>query len=70
MRGLGYLITPIGKAKEGLHVLRSPAFTENIGLVKSKKRYIRPQMFCFPLKASVKREKKVFIVRDEAPHFL
>ena len=30
----------------------------------------RPQMFCFPLKVSVKRKKKVFIVRDDASHFL
>ena len=43
--------------------------------MKSKKNvgYIRctcPQMFFFSLKVSVKREKKVFVVCDEAPHFL
>ena len=52
---LGYLITLIGRANKGFHVLRRPIFTENIGIVKSKKRYTRPQMFCFPLKVSVKR---------------
>ena len=36
---------------------------------EQKKVYTRPQMFCFPLKVTVKR-KKGFIVRDEAPHFL
>ena len=59
--------------KKGLHVLRCPVFTENIGLVKSKKKDIlvlSSQMFCFPLKVSVKRKKKVSIVCDEAPHFL
>ena len=66
---LGYLITLIGRANKRLHVLRCPIFTENIGILKSKKRYKRsPQMLCFPLKVSVKR-KKVFIVRDEAPIF-
>ena len=57
--------------KKGLHVLRCSVFTENIGIVMSKKkRYTRPQTFCFSLKVSVKREKKVFIVCDEVPHFL
>ena len=28
---LDYLITLIGRAKKGLHVLRCPVFTENIG---------------------------------------
>ena len=32
--------------------------------------YARTQMFCFPVKVSVKRTKKALIVRDEAPHFL
>ena len=37
MRGpIGYLITPIGKAKKGLHVLRSPVFTDNIGEEQKK----------------------------------
>ena len=56
------------KSEKDLRVLRYPVFTENIGIVKSKKKYTRPQMFCFPLKVLVKR-KKVFIVRDEAPIF-
>ena len=40
--------------------VRCPVFTENIGIVKSKKKvaYTRPQMFCFPVKVSVKRTKK------------
>ena len=48
------------KSKKGLYILRCPVFTENISIVKSKKRYTRPQMFSFPLKVSVKK-KKVFI---------
>ena len=43
--------------KKGLHVLRCFIFTENIGRVKSKKRYTLPQMFYFPLKVSVKKKK-------------
>ena len=59
------------KSKKGLHVLRCPVFTKNIGkpIVRAKKRYTRPQMFCFPLKASAKRKNKVFFVCNEAPIF-
>ena len=46
------------KSEKGLHALRCPVFTENIGIVKSKKRYARTQMFCFPVEVSVKRTKK------------
>ena len=35
---LGYLITLIRRAKKGLHVLKCSVFTENIGIVKSKKK--------------------------------
>ena len=70
MRGPRLFDHTNGKSKKDLHVLRCPVFTENTDIVESKKRYTRPQMFCFPLKVSVKRKKKVFIVRDEAPHFL
>ena len=72
-KALGYLITLIRRAKKGLHVLRCPVFTENIGLVKSKKKkYTRPQFSDVLLSTeSVGEEKKkVSIVRDEAPHFL
>ena len=55
------------KSKKSLHVLRCSVFTENIGIMKSKKKvaYTRPQMFCFPVKISVKRTKKssLFVVR-------
>ena len=37
---------------------------------KSKERSLSSQMFCFPLKVSVRQKKKILIVRDEAPHFL
>ena len=37
MKGPRHLITPIGRAKKDLHVLRCPVFTENIGVVKSQK---------------------------------
>ena len=60
------------KSKKGVHVLRCLVFTENIDIVKSKKRYRPscPQMFCFSMKVSVKK-KKVFIFRDDkALHFL
>ena len=65
MRGPRLFTTPIGRAKKDLHVLRCPVFTENIGIVKSKKRYTRPQMFCFPLEISVKRKKRslLFVMR-------
>ena len=47
------------KGKKGLYVLRCLVFTQNSGIVKSKKkRYARTQMFCFPMKVSVKRTKK------------
>ena len=58
------------KSKKDFHVLRCPVFTENIDSEEQKKRYTRPQMFSFPLKVSVKREKTVFVVRDEPHHFL
>ena len=47
------------KSKKSLLVLRCPVFTENIGIVKSKKKVVctRSQMFCFPVKVSVKRTK-------------
>ena len=45
------------KGEKGLHVLRCPVFTENIGIVKSKKRNARTQMFCFPVKVLMKRTK-------------
>ena len=69
MRGPRLFDHPDWKSKKGLHVLRCPVFAKIIGIVKSKKRYTRPQKFCFLLKVSVKK-KKVLIVRDEAPHFL
>ena len=67
---LGYLITLIGISKKGLHVLRCPVFTENIGLVKSKKMVHTSSDVLFSTESIGEEKKKVFIVRDEAPHFL
>ena len=58
------MITLIGRAKNGLYVVRCLVFTENIGIVKSKKKYTSLQMFCFSLKGSVKRKKSsLFVMR-------
>ena len=65
IRETGYLITLIGRAKIGLHVFRCSVFTENIGIVRGKKRHTRLQMFCLPLKVSMKRKKRssMFVMR-------
>ena len=55
----------------GLHVLRiCPVFTENIGIVKSKKKVYTSSDVLFSTESIGEEKKKVFIVRDEAPHFL
>ena len=57
--------------KKGLHVL-DPVFTENIGIVKSKKMvglYTSSDVL-FSTKSIGEEKKKVSIVRNEAPHFL
>ena len=38
LEALSYLIIPIGRAKKGLHLLICPVFTENIDIIKSKKK--------------------------------
>ena len=68
--GLGYLITLIGRAKKGLHVLRCSVFTENIGIVKSKKKVYTSSDVLFSTKNIGEEKKKIFIIRDEASHFL
>ena len=55
--------------KKGFHVFRCSVFTENIGIVKSKKRHTRPQMFCFPLKVSVKKKKGYSLFLMKTPIF-
>ena len=57
------------KSKKGLQVLRCPVFTENIGIVKSKKKVYTSSDVLFSIQ-SISEEKKVFIVRYEAFHFL
>ena len=57
------------KSKKGLHVLRCPVFTESIGTVKSKKKVYTSLDVLFSSE-SISEEKKILIVRDEAPHFL
>ena len=56
MRGpIGCLFTLIGKAKKGLHVLRCPVFTENIGEERKKRSSL------FVIRS---------LIFSEAPHFL
>ena len=73
MRGpIAYLITLIGRAKKvcSLHVVRCPVFTENIGIVKSKKKVYTPSDVLFSSESIGEEKKKIFIVLNEAPHFL
>ena len=44
-------------------------FTENIGLVKSNKKVYTSLDVLFSIESIGEEKKKVFIVRDEAPHF-
>ena len=67
---LEYLITLIEKAKKGFHVLRCPVFTENIGIVKSRKKVYTSSDVLFSTESIGEEKKKVLIVRDEVPHFL
>ena len=53
-----------------LHVLRCPVFTQNIGIVKSKKKVHTSSDVLFSTERIGEEKKKVSIVRDEAPHFL
>ena len=64
------MITLIGRAKKGFHVLRCPVFTENIGIVMSEKKGSMSSDVLFSTENIVEEKKKIFIVRDEAPHFL
>ena len=73
MRGpISYLITLVGRAQIGFHVLRCPVFIENIGIMKSKKKGIAntSSHVLFSTESVGEEKKKVFIVRDEALHFL
>ena len=67
---LGYLTALIGRAKKDLHVLRYSVFTENIGIVKSKKKLYPSSDDLFSIESIGGEKKKVFIVRNEVPHFL
>ena len=64
---LGYLITLIGRAKKGLHILRCPVFTENIDIVKSKKKICTSSDVLFSTE-SIGEEKKIrsslFVMRS------
>ena len=63
---LDYLITLIGRAKKGLHVLRCPVFTENISRPYSeeqKKVYTSSDVQFFT-ESIGEEKKKVFIVND------
>ena len=57
------------KSKKGLHVLRRPIFTENVGVVMSKKKIYTSSDVLFSTESIVEEKRKVFIVCDEAPHF-
>ena len=56
--------------KKGLYVLSCPVFTENFGIVKCKKKAYTSSDVLFSTESIGEEKKKVFIVRDEAPHFL
>ena len=58
------------KSKKGLNVPRCPVFTENIGIVKSKKKIYTSSDVLFSTESVGEEEKKIFLVRDEAPLFL
>ena len=58
------------KSKKGLHVLRCLVFTENISIVKSKKKVYTPLDVEFSTQSIGEEKYKVFIVRDDASHFL
>ena len=58
------------KSKKGLHIPRCSVFPENIGAVKSKKKVYTSSDVLFASESMGEKEKKVFVVRDEALHFL
>ena len=58
------------KGKKSVHRLRCQVFIENIGIVKSKKKVYTSSDVLFFTESIGEEKKKVFIVRDEAPHFL
>ena len=55
------------KSKKGLHILRCPVFTENIGIVKSKKKICTSSDVLFSTE-SIGKEKKIrsslFVMRS------
>ena len=55
--------------KKGLHVLRCRVFTENFGIVKSKKKVCTSSDVLFSTESIGEKKKKVLIVRDEHPIF-
>ena len=60
------------KSKKGLHVFKCSVFNENISVVKSKKKkkvYTSSDVL-FSTESIGEENKKVFIIRDEAPHFI
>ena len=70
MRGPRPLDHTDWKSKKSLHVLRCPVFSENIGIAKSIKMVYTSSDVLFSTESIMKRKKKVFVVLDEAPHFL
>ena len=57
------------KSKKNLHVFRCPVFTENIGIVKSKKKVCTSSDVLFFTETIGEEKKKDFIVRDGPPIF-
>ena len=55
---LGFLIILIGRAKKGLYVLRCLVFTENVGIVKSKKKVCTYSDVLFSTKSIGEENKK------------
>ena len=56
--------------KNGFLVLRCHVFTENIGIAKNKKKIYTSSYVLFSSESIGEEKKKVFIVHDEASHFL
>ena len=57
------------KSKKRFSRSQISVFTENIGLVKSNKKVYTSLDVLFSIESIGEEKKKVFIVRDEAPHF-
>ena len=70
MRGFRLFGHTDWKSKKRSSRIRCRVFTENIGIVKSKKKVCTSSGVLLSTVSIGEEKKKVFIVRDEAPYFL